>query len=122
MWTVPPPMLLREGVVGECLLDCCFHQLGGPGQAQATQLLDHSDSLLACRRDILAGMDRLKHGRDLPHLRRGHVAEDVAVPVHDAPPKRDIRSFSHEIFKLAVMGPMEVVVEAAGAKKIKEDL
>ncbi len=29
-------------------------------------------------------MDRLEHGRDLPHLGRGHVAEDVAVPVHDA--------------------------------------
>ena len=51
----PPPMLLREGVVGACLLDCRFHQLGGPGQAQATQLLDYSDSLLACRRDVLAG-------------------------------------------------------------------
>src|SRR5262249_48076891 len=38
----PPPMLLRESVVGECLLDCHFHQLGGPGQALATQLLDHS--------------------------------------------------------------------------------
>ena len=25
-----------------------------------------------------------EHGRDLPHLGRGHVAEDVAVPVHDA--------------------------------------
>src|SRR5262245_28842132 len=39
----PPPMLLREGVVSECLLDCRFHQLGGAAQAQATQLLDHSD-------------------------------------------------------------------------------
>src|SRR5262249_49543450 len=45
----PPPMLLREGVVGECLLDCRLHQLGDPGQAQATQLLARSDSLLACR-------------------------------------------------------------------------
>src|SRR5215813_7128830 len=74
----PPPMLLRESVVGECLLDCRFHQLGGSGQAQATQLLDHSDSLLACRRDVLPG-------RDPPHLGRGHVTEDVAVPVHDLP-------------------------------------
>jgi hypothetical protein len=39
----------------------------------------------AHRRDVLAGMDRLKHGRDLPHLGRGHVTEDVAIPVHDAP-------------------------------------
>src|SRR5262249_46920210 len=61
------------------------HQLGGPGQAQAMQLLDYSDGPLACRRDVLAGVDRLKHGRDLPHLGRGHVAEDIAVPVHDAP-------------------------------------
>src|SRR5262249_14014296 len=62
-----------------------FHQLGGAAQAQATQLVDHSDGLLACCRDVLAGVDRLEHGRDLPHLGRGHVAEDVAVPVHDAP-------------------------------------
>jgi hypothetical protein len=25
------------------------------------------------------------HGRHLPHLGRGHVTEDGAVPVHDAP-------------------------------------
>ena len=55
----PPSMLLREGVVSECLLDCRFHQLGGAGQAQATQLLDHSDGLLACCREVLAGVDRL---------------------------------------------------------------
>jgi hypothetical protein len=28
-------------------------------------------------------VNRLEHGRDLPHLGRGHVAEDVAIPVHD---------------------------------------
>src|SRR5262249_29631341 len=78
----PPPMLLWEGVVGERLLDCHFHQLGGAAQAQATQLLDHSDGLLARCGDVLAGVDRLEHGRDLPHLGRGHVAENVAVPVH----------------------------------------
>ena len=43
------------------------------------QLLDHSDGLLARCGDVLAGVDRLEHGRDLAHLRRGHVAEDVAV-------------------------------------------
>ena len=32
----PPPVLLREGVVGERLLDRRFHQLGSPGEAQAT--------------------------------------------------------------------------------------
>jgi len=61
-WVVganPPPMLLREGVVGECVLDRRFHQLGGPGQAQATQFLDHSGGLLARRRNVLAGVDRL---------------------------------------------------------------
>src|SRR5215831_2109793 len=62
-----------------------LHQLGGAVQAQATQLLDHSDGLLACCREVLAGVDRLEHGCDLPHLGRGHVTEDVAVPVHDAP-------------------------------------
>src|SRR5262245_15374990 len=56
----PPPVLLREGVVGECLLDRRFHQLGGPGEAHATQLLDHSDSLLARCRDVLACVDRLE--------------------------------------------------------------
>src|SRR6516225_287433 len=81
----PPPVLLREGVVGERLLDRRFHQLGGAAQAQATQLLDHSGGLLARCRDVLAGVDRLEHGRDLPHLGRGHVTEDVAEPVHDAP-------------------------------------
>src|SRR5262249_14488288 len=81
----PPPVLLREGVVGECFLDRRFHQLGGAAQAQATQLLDHSVGLLACCREVLAGMDRLEHGRNLPHLGRGHVAEDVAVPCTTAP-------------------------------------
>src|SRR5262249_32250291 len=81
----PPPVLLRKGVVGERLLERRFHQLGGPGEAQATQLLDHSDGLLARCREVLAGVDRLEHGRDLPHLGRGHVAEDIAVPVYDAP-------------------------------------
>src|SRR5262249_22799038 len=81
----PPPVLLRAGVVGACFLDPRFHPLGGAAQAQATQLLNHSDGLLACRREVLAGVDRLEHGRNLPHLGRGHVAEDVAVPVHDAP-------------------------------------
>jgi hypothetical protein len=66
-------------------LDCRFHQFGSPGQAQATPFLDHSDCLLACCRNVLAGVDRLEHGRDLPNLGRGHVTEDVAVPVHDAP-------------------------------------
>src|SRR5262245_47819772 len=81
----PPPVLLREGVVGECFLDRRFHQLGGAAQAHATQLLDHSVGLIACCREVLAGVDRLEHGRNLPHLGRGHVAEDVAVPVHDVP-------------------------------------
>src|SRR5262245_51546853 len=81
----PPPVLLRERVVGECLLDRRFYQLGGPGEAQATQLLDHSDGLLARCRDVLACVDRLEHGRNLPHLGRGHVTEDIAVPMYDAP-------------------------------------
>jgi hypothetical protein len=29
-------------------------------------------------------VDRLEHGCNLLHLGRGRVAEDVAVPVHDA--------------------------------------
>src|SRR5262245_6072241 len=41
----PPPVLLREGVVGECFLDRRFHQLGGAAQAQATQLLDYQEAL-----------------------------------------------------------------------------
>src|SRR5262249_50316569 len=49
----PPPVLLRETVVGECLLDRRFHQLGGAAQTQAAQLLDHSDGLLACCRKVL---------------------------------------------------------------------
>src|SRR5262249_37468648 len=79
-----PPVLLREGVVGECLLDRYLDELGGPSQPQRPQLVDHSDGFLACRRDVLARVDRLEHRRNLPHLGRGHVAEDVAVPVHDA--------------------------------------
>src|SRR5215471_3598365 len=81
----PPPVLLRKGVVAERLLDRRFHQLGGSSEAQATQLLDHSDSLLARCRDVLARVDRLEHGRNLPHPGRGHVAEDIAVPMYDAP-------------------------------------
>src|SRR5258708_18737554 len=81
----PPPVLLREGVIAERLLDRRFHQFGGAAQAQATQLLDYSDGLLARCREVLARVNRLEHGRNLPHLGRGHVAEDVAIPVHDAP-------------------------------------
>jgi hypothetical protein len=44
-----------------------------------------NNPLEPCCREVLAGVDRLEHGRNLPHLGRGHVAEDVAVPVHDAP-------------------------------------
>ena len=79
-----PPVLLREGVVGERLLDRRLDEVGSPGQPQRAQLLDHSDDLFACGHDVLARVDRLEHRRDLPHLGRGHVAEDVAVPVHDA--------------------------------------
>jgi hypothetical protein len=43
----PPPMLLWEGVVKERVLDPHFDQLGGAAQAKPTQLLDHSDGLLA---------------------------------------------------------------------------
>src|SRR5262245_16555587 len=87
-WVVgadPPPVLLRKGVVAERLLDRRFHQLGGPGEAQAPQLLDHLDSLLARCPDVLARVDRLEHGRNLPHPGRGHVTEDIAVPMYDAP-------------------------------------
>src|SRR5262249_24510468 len=76
---------LRKGVVAGRLLDRRFHQLGGSSEAQATQLLDHSDGLLARCRDVLARVDRLEHGRNLPHPGRGHVTEDIAVPVYDAP-------------------------------------
>src|SRR5689334_20438101 len=43
-----PPMLLREG------LDRSLHELGGSHQTQRPQLLDHSDSLLTRRHDVLA--------------------------------------------------------------------
>jgi hypothetical protein len=78
----PPPVFLREGVVAQGLLDRRFHKLGGSCETQAAQLLDHSDGPFARRNNVLAGMDRLEHCRNLPHLGRGHVAEDVAVPVH----------------------------------------
>jgi hypothetical protein len=48
----------RRGL-GRRLFDRALHELGGLGQAQAAQLLDHSDNLLACRYDVLAGMDCL---------------------------------------------------------------
>src|SRR5262249_51854223 len=83
--------LFWEGVVAERLLDRHFHQFGGAAQAQATQLLDYSDGLLARCRDVLAGVDRLEHGRDLPHLGRGHVTANIAIPVHDAPLPGSIR-------------------------------
>src|SRR6188472_3401008 len=34
-----PPMLLREGVVGQRFFDRRAHELGGPGQPQRRQLL-----------------------------------------------------------------------------------
>ena len=42
-------MLFREGVVAQGLLDSDFSKLGRLGEAQAAQLLDHSDGLLARR-------------------------------------------------------------------------
>src|SRR3974377_897116 len=81
--TVSAPMFLRERIVGERLLHRRFHKLGGLGQAQAPQLLDHSGSLLARCRNILTGVDRLEHSRDLPHLGRRHMTENVAVPMQD---------------------------------------
>ena len=71
-WIIGPdatPVLLRELIVSERLFDSRCHKLGGFGQAQRAQLVDHSDSLLASRHNVLAGMDRLEHGRDLSHLR-----------------------------------------------------
>src|SRR5262249_16492032 len=40
-------------------------------KAQATQLLDYSDGLLARCREVLARVNRLERGRDLPHLVEG---------------------------------------------------
>ena len=57
-------------------------EVGGPGQPQRAQLLDHLDDLFACGHDVLARVDCLEHRRNLPHLGRWHVAEDVGVPVH----------------------------------------
>jgi len=47
---------LRVGI-SECFLDRRFQ--GGAAQAQTTQLLNHSVGLLACCREVLAGVDRL---------------------------------------------------------------
>jgi hypothetical protein len=69
---------------GQRLLDRSLNELCGSAEAQTAQLLDHSDSLLACRHDVLTSVDCLEHGRDLPHLGRRHVAEDIAVPMHNA--------------------------------------
>ena len=54
------------------------------GETQAVQLLDHWDSLVTGRPDVLAGTDRLEHRRDLAHLGRRHLAEDVGSdpPAH----------------------------------------
>jgi hypothetical protein len=77
-------MLLREGVVGERLLNRAFHKLGRRRKSQTAQLLDHADGLLPGRREVLAGVDYFEHRGNLAHLGRGHVAEDIAVPMHDA--------------------------------------
>ena len=42
-------------------------------------------NVLAGRHDVLTGVDRLEHGRDLPHPGRRHMTENVAVPVHNTP-------------------------------------
>src|SRR6516165_10563468 len=56
-----PPVFLREAIVGKRLLNRRFHKLGRRRQPQATQLLDHSDSLLPGRHKVLAGVDRFQH-------------------------------------------------------------
>jgi hypothetical protein len=56
-WIIGPdatPVLLRELIVSERLLDRAFRKLGGFGQAQRAQLVDHSDSLLARRYNVLS--------------------------------------------------------------------
>src|SRR5262249_23068526 len=78
------PVLLRESIVRQRLLDPRFSKLGGLDETRTAQLLNHSDGLLARCHNVLAGVDRLEHGRDLPHFGRRHVAEDVAIPVYDA--------------------------------------
>jgi hypothetical protein len=45
-----PPMLFRERVVGECLLDRRLDEVGNPGQPQRAQLLDPSSTELSRRR------------------------------------------------------------------------
>jgi hypothetical protein len=52
-------------------------KFGGAGQSQIAQLVDHPDDLFRRRHDVLAGMDRLEHGLDLPHLGRRHVLKTL---------------------------------------------
>jgi hypothetical protein len=40
----------------------------------------------------LLGVDRLEHVADLPDLRRRHVAEDVAVEMHDGAVEKEAGS------------------------------
>jgi hypothetical protein len=79
-----PPVLLGEVVVGQCLLKACCRKLGGPGQPQCVQFLDHLQSFLARRRKIFARVDCLQHRRNLADLGRGHLTEDVALPMDNA--------------------------------------
>jgi hypothetical protein len=73
--------LLREGVVGECLLDRRSTRSAAPGQPQRGQLLDHSGRLFAGATTISSPAWIAEHRRDLSHLGQWHVAEDAAVPI-----------------------------------------
>jgi hypothetical protein len=71
-------MILREGVVGLCFLDCRIRELSGPGQPERLPTSRPLGQRFLAP-PHLARVDRLEHGHDFPHLGRRAVAGDVAV-------------------------------------------
>jgi hypothetical protein len=49
----------------------------------------------------MLGFKRLEHRRDLAHLGRGHMAEDVAVPMHNAALLGGIGEVTPQRFRIA---------------------
>jgi hypothetical protein len=79
-----PPMLLGKGIVGERLLDRRFHE-----PAALVRRRPRSFSLTwtaLCRAAAMSAPAWIAlRRRDLAHLGREHVAEDVTVSMHDTP-------------------------------------
>ena len=76
------PMLVRESIEAEGLLNMGLHQLGRLDELPGLQLTNNLRGFPGCGGAALLGVDGFQHVGDRAHFARGYVAEDVAIEVH----------------------------------------